>query len=112
MFHLVSTYFVLVSSQKSNEPLTAKAGLSSLREKASGLEQDFSKLALSEHSLEKGTWGSDSHGTLAERLQPCPALCDPMDCGPPGSSVRGISKARRLEWVAISSSRGSSQPRD
>ena len=31
---------------------------------------------------------------------------------PPGSSVHGIFQARRLEWVAVSSSRGSSQPRD
>ena len=30
----------------------------------------------------------------------------PMDCGPPGSSVHGISQASILEWVAISSSRG------
>ena len=28
-------------------------------------------------------------------------LCDPMDCGPPGSSVHGILQARILEWVAI-----------
>ena len=35
-----------------------------------------------------------------------------MDCSPPGSSVHGISQARILEWVAISFSRGSSQPRD
>ena len=41
----------------------------------------------------------------------CPTLCDPMDCSPPGSSVHGISLARILEWVAISYSRGSSQPR-
>ena len=33
-------------------------------------------------------------------------FCDPMDCGPPGSSVRGILQARILEWVAISFSRG------
>ena len=33
-----------------------------------------------------------------------------MDCGPSGSSVYGIFQARILEWVAISSSRGSSQP--
>ena len=39
-------------------------------------------------------------------------LCDPMDCGPPGSPVHGILQARILEWVAISSSRGSSRPRD
>ena len=35
-----------------------------------------------------------------------------MDCGPPGSSLHGILQTRTLEWVAISSSRGSSQPRD
>ena len=39
-------------------------------------------------------------------------FCDPMDCSPPGSSVHGIFQVRILEWVAISSSRGSSQPRD
>ena len=39
-------------------------------------------------------------------------LCDPVDCSPPGSSVHGILQARILEWVAISSSRGSSRPRD
>ena len=44
--------------------------------------------------------------------QLCPTLCDPMDCSPPGSSVHGILQARILEWVAISFSRGSSQPRD
>ena len=38
--------------------------------------------------------------------------CDPMDCSPPGSSVHGIIQASILEWVATSSSRGSSQPRD
>ena len=36
---------------------------------------------------------------------------DPMDCSPPGSSVHGVLRARVLEWVAMPSSRGSSQPR-
>ena len=40
------------------------------------------------------------------------SLCNPMDCIPPVSSVHGILWARILEWVAISFSRGSSQPRD
>ena len=44
--------------------------------------------------------------------QSCPTLYDPMDCNPPGSSVHGIFQARILGWIAISSSRGSSQPRD
>ena len=38
----------------------------------------------------------------------CLTLSDPMDCSPPGSSFLGILQARTLEWVAISSSRGSS----
>ena len=42
----------------------------------------------------------------------CSTLCDPMDCSPPGSSVHGIFQARILDWVAISSSRGSALPRD
>ena len=42
----------------------------------------------------------------------CLTLCDPMDCSPPGFFVHGILQARTLEWVAISSSKGSSQPRD
>ena len=44
--------------------------------------------------------------------QLCLTLCDPMDCSPPGSSVHGIFQERILEWVAMPSSRGSSQPRD
>ena len=44
--------------------------------------------------------------------QLCLTLCDPMDCSPPGSSVHGILQPRILESVAISFSRGSSQPRD
>ena len=36
------------------------------------------------------------------------SFCDPMVCIPPGSSVHGISQAEVLEWVVISSCRGSS----
>ena len=39
-------------------------------------------------------------------------FCDPMDCSLPGSSVHGIPQARILEWVAISFSKESSQPRN
>ena len=42
----------------------------------------------------------------------CLTLCSPVDRSLPGSSVRGISQARVLEWVANSFSRGSSPPRD
>ena len=45
------------------------------------------------------------HLVVSDSLQP-------LDCSLPGSSVHGISQARILEWVAISSSKGTSQPRD
>ena len=58
---------------------------------------------LEEISLEKWWWF---------RCQVVSNSCDPMDCSLPGSSVHGISQARILEWVAMPSSRGFSQPRD
>ena len=48
----------------------------------------------------------------SEVAQSCLTLCDPMDCSLPCSSVHGIFQAIVLEWIAISFSRGSSQPRD
>ena len=49
---------------------------------------------------------------MLKLLQSCPTLCGSMDCSPPDSSVCGIFLTRILEQVAISSSRGSSRPRD
>ena len=46
----------------------------------------------------------------AKSLQSCATLSDPMDCGPPGSSVHGILQARILEWVAMPSSRDLPDP--
>ena len=54
-------------------------------------------------------WGCVCECSVA---QSCPALCDPINCSPPGSSVHGISQARILEWVAISFSTGFSCSRD
>ena len=48
----------------------------------------------------------------AKSLQLHSTLCDPMDSSPSGSSVRRISLARILGWVAFSSSRGPSSPKD
>ena len=91
-----------------------------------------------ENPMDRGPWQATVHGVaelnITERLslqkhfiicdcelhfvavaaksfQSCPTLCDPTDCSPPGSSFHGISQARILEWVAISSSRGSSRPK-
>ena len=49
---------------------------------------------------------------LKVEVKSCPTLRDPMDCSLPGSSAHGIFQARVLEWLAISFSRGSSQPMD
>ena len=44
----------------------------------------------------------------AKSIQSCPTLYNPMDCSPPCSSVHGILQARKLEWVSVPFSRGSS----
>ena len=49
---------------------------------------------------------------IAVLMQLHQTLCNSMDCSPPGFSVPGIFQARIPEWVAISYSRGPSQPRD
>ena len=47
--------------------------------------------------------GPSVWGTAAALLtQSSPTLCDPLDCSPPGSSVRGIFQARIMEWLPIS----------
>ena len=63
------------------------------------------------HAAFTTTWGGMAHYYLRQTCS-CPSLCDPMDDSPPGSSVRGNFQARILEWVATSSSRKSSQPKD
>ena len=54
------------------------------------------------------------HVSLCSPLSACSHvwLCDSVDCSPPSSYVHGVFQARILEWIAISSSRGSSHPRD
>ena len=50
------------------------------------------------------TWGQLEIIILSESevAQSCPTLRNPMDCGPPGSSGRGVSQAGRLEWATVS----------
>ena len=73
------------------------------------------KLATPHQPLKK--WRYDltaaaAAAAAATSLQLCLTLCNPIDGSPPGSSIPRILQARILEWVAISFSRGSSQPRD
>ena len=61
---------------------------------------------------EDGAYIHNRISWVSEVAPSCPTLCNPMDCSPPGSLVHGIFQAWILEWVAISFSRGSPQPRD
>ena len=69
--------------------------------------------------MKKGSWNR----LFSAECTVCVCVCvcsvvshslgwDPTDCSPPGSSVHRISQARKLKWVAISFTRGSSRPRD
>ena len=73
--------------------------------------QEAGKVVCYSH-LFKHCIGLGSQFSLVVHAQPCPTCCNPLECSPPGSSVHGISQARMLEGVAISSSRGSSRHRD
>ena len=76
-----------------------------------GTVKDRNSMGLIEAEDIKKRW---QEYTESERevAQSCPTLSHPMDCSLLGSSVRGIFQASILEWVAISFSRGSSQPKD
>ena len=51
--------------------------------------------------LETGHWWSgDVILIVLSTVQSCLPLCDPMDCGPLGSSVHGVLQAGILEWVS------------
>ena len=54
----------------------------------------------------------ESRSAVSDSLSDARVLCNPTDCSPPGSSVRGIFQARTLEWGAMLASRGFSRPRD
>ena len=67
----------------------------------------------SHSACEAGLYGTCVvYSRMLQLLQSCLTFRDPMDYSPPASSVHGILQARILEWVAMPSSRGSSQPRE
>ena len=71
--------------------------------------------SLSSFTFIKKLFSSSSLSAISEKsevAQSCPSLYDPMDFSLLRSSIHGIFQATVLEWVAISFSRGSSQPRD
>ena len=76
-----------------------------------------------ENPMDRGAWRAAVHGVAKSRndletlhtylvAQSRLTFYESMDCNLPGPSVHGILQARIQEWVAISSFRRSSQPRD
>ena len=69
-------------------------------------------LALQADALPSESPGKPQSESESEVAQSCWTFCDPTGCSLLGSSIHGIFQTRELEWIAISFSRGSSQPRD
>ena len=92
------------------EPISCSTAKSVIRSNTPGSRWGFAV----EPSIPRCRWGFGGGACTHAHLvaHSCLTLRYPMNHSPPGSSVRGISQARILEWVAISSSRGSSQFRD
>ena len=72
----------------------------------------LSLLLMRQGRPERHSWLWIHHLLCVLVTQSCLTLCYLIDCSPPGSSVHGISQVRKLVWLAISFSRGSSGPRD
>ena len=91
-----------------------KEGLHLWKKNEQEIDKPFLELKSSfewAQSLTGLKWSTPSLNTVCvSAAQSCLTLCDPRDCSPPGSSVHGIFQARILEQVAISYSRGSSDP--
>ena len=45
---------------------------------------------------------TEEHAACSLSHRSCPTLPEPVDCGPPGSSVHGIFQTRILEWAVSS----------
>ena len=81
-------------------------------EGVSGVSGRWCSLWLTVWNYIGGRWCSLWFIVQKVKVKSCPTLCDHMDYSLPDFSVNGIFQARTLEWVAISFSRRSSQPRD
>ena len=94
-----------------SEDTVARQTLSVVLESTSGVKKTLKRASGKKDGVTtEEVWGS----VLCARsvAHSCPTLCDLLDCNPPDPSVHRISQATVLEWVTISSSRGSSRARD
>ena len=77
----------------------------------SGREREELKLCYVCDSFQKWHSGISAVWNQCAVILSCLTLCDPTDSTMPSSSICGIFQASILEWVDISSSKGSSWPR-
>ena len=123
--HCLPLHIFLVAQTIKNLPARRETRVQSLG-REDPPEKKWHQYSCLENPMEGGAWWATVH-MVAEFLGPgllsllcihayslssCPTLCDPMNYSLPGSSVHGILQARILEWVAMTSSKRSSQPRD
>ena len=75
--------------------------------------QSKARFSKQKYKVPSWTWTLDTQGIICLwKLLSRVRLCNPMDWSLPGSSVHGIIQDRKLEWVNVPFSRGSSQPRN
>ena len=100
--HILQLMILSLSHDKWFAPPRSKGQLWSLRSAYSAVSQLLPPPGFPSPPQIMVSWFI---GYVCSVAQSCPALCSPMDCSPPGSSLYGVFQARILDWVAISSSR-------
>ena len=103
---------MFVSLQFWKSKIEAPSGLHSGRTSHPGLQRAPPHHVLLRPCSPCAQRGRSKVSPVAVQSRSHPTLFNTLDRSPPGSSVRGILPERVLEWIAISSSRRSSWPRD
>ena len=94
------TFVLCDLPQKS--PMSSNTGVTTQVESLEGVMKTEERLSNGNQPFRTPSRGKVFFKLKVLVLKSCLSLCDPIDCGPPGSSVHGILQARILEWVAIS----------
>ena len=99
---LSGRYYKCQNNHQIKTHMTQKLELSEMKSK---------RIMITMLKTSKGTFFLHPSDVYVRGFLLYPTLCNPIDCSLPGFSVHGIIQAIVLEWIAISFSRGSSQPR-
>ena len=94
------TFVLCDLPQKS--PMSSNTGVTTQAESLEGVMKTEERFSNGNQPFRTPSRGKVFFKVKVLVLKSCLSLCDPIYCGPPGSSVHGILQARILEWVAIS----------